>query len=200
MANVSDVVLRRRLKAWAGWTLAACGAVAASVTLAPWPLGLFGGALAVTMISIAAIDSRHFIIPDGLVLTAIGLGLTQAAFLATQEILPAVLVAAARGVILGLAFWGLLKGYERLRGRPGIGLGDVKLAVAAGVWLDWPMIAVSIEIAALAALAVVAVCYLRGKRISRTTPIPFGTFLAPAMWLGWLLQAAVPEMMFGIAG
>jgi hypothetical protein len=33
-----------------------------------------------------------------------------------------------------------LSSYQRLRGREGIGLGDAKLAGAAGVWLDWPSI------------------------------------------------------------
>ncbi len=50
--------------------------------------------------------------------------------------------------------------YRRLRGREGIGLGDVKLAGVAGAWLDWQSIPIAVEIAALAALAVCLVRWL----------------------------------------
>ena len=42
--------------------------------------------------------------------------------------------------------------YEWWRGRRGLGMGDVKLAAVAGVWLDWFTIVAVIEFAALAAL------------------------------------------------
>ena len=61
--------------------------------------------------------------------------------------------AALRGAVLAFAFLSLLILYRRLRGRDGIGLGDVKLAGVAGVWLDWWVLPGVIEIAALAALA-----------------------------------------------
>ena len=70
------------------------------------------------------------------------------------------------------------------------GLGDVKLAAAAGVWLDWPCIPVAIEIAAVAALAVYATAHVAGRRrIRAATRLPFGLFLAPAIWLAWLVQS-----------
>ena len=56
--------------------------------------------------------------------------------------------------------------YRRIRGRDGIGLGDVKLAGVAGVWLDWWVLPVAIEIAALAALAVYAMRFLHGRNLS----------------------------------
>ena len=37
------------------------------------------------------------------------------------------------------SFFALRYGYARLRGRQGLGLGDVKLAFVAGAWLDWLM-------------------------------------------------------------
>jgi leader peptidase (prepilin peptidase)/N-methyltransferase len=76
-----------------------------------------------------------------------------------------------------------------VRGREGIGLGDVKLAGAAGVWLAWTTIPVAIEIAALAALAVyVGRQFAGGRVMSATARMPFGLFLAPAIWIGWLLE------------
>ena len=99
-------------------------------------------------------------------------------------------LALLRGAVLALLFLGLHLIYRRLRGRDGIGLGDVKLAGVAGVWLDWLTTTLAIEIAALAALAFFAVWHFAGGRaVSVTTRVPFGVFLAPAIWLAWLIEA-----------
>ena len=100
-------------------------------------------------------------------------------------------VAALRGAVMAIAFLSLRVLYHRIRGYDGIGLGDVKLAGVAGVWLDWWVLPVAIEIAALAAIAVYAVRFLYGRRPSARlkAKLPFGLFLAPAIWVGWLLQA-----------
>ena len=89
---------------------------------------------------------------------------------------------------VGAAFYILREAYRLLRGRDGIGLGDVKLALVAGIWLDWVPMAFAVQVAALAALAVIGVRAARGHRVSRMTAIPFGLFLAPAVWVGWLFQ------------
>ena len=70
-----------------------------------------------------------------------------------------------------------------------IGLGDIKLAAVAGVWLDWHMMPIAIDIAAAAALAVYVTRQLALGRIIRPTGrLPFGLFLAAAIWIGWLLD------------
>ena len=64
--------------------------------------------------------------------------------------------------------------------------------MAGGAWLDWVMIPVVIEIAAATALTVYLLSYLAGQRdepLRLTSRLPFGLFLAPAIWLGWLLQS-----------
>ena len=63
---------------------------------------------------------------------------------------------------MAIAFFSLRILYRRIRGHDGIGLGDVKLAGVAGVWLDWWVLPVAIEIAALAALAAYAMRLLLG--------------------------------------
>jgi leader peptidase (prepilin peptidase)/N-methyltransferase len=170
-------------------------AVAASLAAAPGLPGLIGGALAVVTIAIAATDARRFVIPDQLVLAGLGLGLLHASLAPPDDVAWALLGAIVRGLAVALAFLALLKGYEWLRGREGMGLGDVKLAGVAGVWLDWPALTISIEIAAVAALAVIGIRAWRGHRVSGTTPVPFGAFFAPAIWLAWLLQTSVLAML-----
>jgi len=49
--------------------------------------------------------------------------------------------------LLGLAFLGLRALYRRLRGREGIGLGDLKLAGVAAVWLDCLIVPIAVETA-----------------------------------------------------
>jgi leader peptidase (prepilin peptidase)/N-methyltransferase len=101
------------------------------------------------------------------------------------------LLAIVRGAAFALLFFALQVGYRRLRQREGLGTGDVKLAMAGGAWLDWVTIPVVIEIAAAAALAVYLLSYLAGQRdepFRLSSRLPFGLFLAPAIWLGWLLQ------------
>ena len=66
----------------------------------------------------------------------------------------------------------------------------------AGVWLDWLAITFAVEIAALAALAAIALRALRGRRVTGKTPVPFGLFFAPAIWLAWLLQRSVLQAAF----
>jgi leader peptidase (prepilin peptidase)/N-methyltransferase len=170
--------------------IAGASTVVASLLLLPNVHGVIGGGLAILMIAIAIIDARRFMIPDELTATAVALGFLHAVIQGSDMIVEALASAALRGAVVAFAFLGLRVLYRGLRGREGIGLGDVKLAGVAGLWLDWWTIPVAIEIAALAALAVYAMRVLYGGGSVRLmTKLPFGLFLAPAIWLSWLLEA-----------
>ena len=177
------------IEAVAAGAAGAC-AIAASLVLVPDWRGIAGAGLAVLMFAIAAVDARRFIIPDELTAAALALGLAYAAIEDIDMLAQALALAALRGGVSALAFLGLRALYRRLRGRHGIGLGDVKLAGVAGVWLDWSFIPIAIEIAALAALGTYLVRHWWLRRAVRpTTRLPFGLFLAPAIWIGWLFEA-----------
>jgi len=149
--------------------IAWAASIAASLILFPNAQGAIGGGLAVLMIAIAVVDARRFIIPDELTVAALALGFLHAAIQDSGMVVEALANAALRGAVLALAFFGLQVLYRRIRGREGIGLGDVKLAGVAGVWLDWWMVPVAIEIAALAALAAYAMRLLSKGRSVRST-------------------------------
>jgi leader peptidase (prepilin peptidase) / N-methyltransferase len=187
---------RADIGALAALGLVAAAAVIVSVIAAPGLAGILGAALALDVVAIAAIDARRFIIPDELTLAALVLGIANAGLDTWPEggsaVFASIGAALLRGAVLAGCFFALRALYARLRGREGIGLGDVKLAGAGGVWLAWSTIPVAIEIAALAALAVYVVRQLAGGRVmSATARMPFGLFLAPAIWLGWLLEATL---------
>jgi leader peptidase (prepilin peptidase) / N-methyltransferase len=176
--------------AYAVLTAIACSIAIASLVAAPGTPGLFGGALGLLMLAIAATDARSFIIPDKLTLAAFALALTNAANEDLASMSENIAIAALRGLVLALAFFALREIYLRLRHRHGIGLGDVKLAAVAGAWLDWTLIPVAIAIAAVIGLIAYTVNQLVLRRpIRAAAKLPFGLFFAPTIWVCWLLNA-----------
>ena len=121
---------------------------------------------------------------------ALGLGLVHAGLTGSETATEGIALAAIRAGAMAFAFLVLRVIYSRLRGRQGIGLGDVKLAGVAGIWLDWQMIPIAVEIATLSALAVYVMRqWVLGRSLRWTSRIPLGLFLAPAIWLAWFLDA-----------
>jgi leader peptidase (prepilin peptidase)/N-methyltransferase len=164
--------------------------VTTSLLVAPGLRGAIGAALALLMLAIAAIDARRFIIPDELSAAAFALALVHAALCAPDAVLEAAAIAVLRGGLVALVFMAVRVGYRALREREGIGLGDVKLAGVAGAWLDWSTLPIAVEIAAVAALAIHLVRqHVLRRPVRPTNRLPFGLFLAPAIWLGWLWEA-----------
>jgi leader peptidase (prepilin peptidase)/N-methyltransferase len=175
------------------------GALAVGLSFAASPdwRGVFGAALALLMLAIALSDIRYFIIPNALSGTAFVLGLIFAGLFDDAPLVQAILMCLLRAAAAALPLLALMLLYEWWRSRPGLGLGDVKLAAVAGAWLDWFTIIGVIEVAALAALMAYAVWrYVLRRPIASTTPLPFGLFLAPAIWAGWLAEAALARYQF----
>ncbi len=164
----------------------------ASLVVAPNILGVTGAGLALVMVAIAVIDLRSFIIPDTLNLAALALAFANSIFSATDNAMEAVASAALRGCVLSFAFLGLRIAYRSFRKREGIGLGDVKLAGVAGAWLDWQTMAITVEIAAVAALVSYgARQWALARSLRPTSHLPFGLFFAPAIWLGWFFETTL---------
>jgi len=152
---------------------------------------MFGGVLAVLMLAIAASDARRFIVPNVLTAPAFLLGLLYAALFSPAPG-AAIVAGLLRALATALPLMALMLAYQWLRGRPGLGLGDVKLAAVAGVWLDWFMIVGVVEAAALATIVAYVISrYALHRPVTAATALPFGLFFAPAIWLGWLVQTIV---------
>ncbi|MGB6176643.1 MAG: A24 family peptidase [Methylocella sp.] len=180
----------RGLITYGAFAVLGCSVAIASLVAAPGASGLLGGALGLLMLAVAVADARAFIIPDKLTIAAFLLALTNAANEGLESMPENIAVAALRGLVLAVAFFALREIYLRLRRRHGIGLGDVKLAAVAGAWLDWTLIPVAIEVAALAALIFYVASRLVLRRpLGAAAKLPFGLFFAPAIWFCWLLNA-----------
>nr|WP_246751964.1 A24 family peptidase [Bradyrhizobium diazoefficiens] len=168
-------------------SLALLVGVFASLVTAPGAEGIYGAFLAALMLAIAANDARHYLIPNELSGAAFALALLRAAAFVPDEGAQALFWPVARAVAVALPLLLLMLAYRHWRGRDGLGLGDVKLAAVCGAWLDLATGAAVIELAALLAIgAYVANAALQRKRLRGTAFLPFGLFLAPSIWIGWL--------------
>ena len=131
-------------------------------------------AFVLALLAIAWIDLDTQTIPDVLTIPGVGLGLAASLF--GPPGIGASLLGAAVG---GTSLWLVGYAYERSTGVPGMGGGDVKLAMMMGAFLGTAGVFASIFLASLAGSVFGAVLIARGRG-SRRTAIPFGTFLAPA--------------------
>jgi leader peptidase (prepilin peptidase)/N-methyltransferase len=171
-------------------SFAAVVAVGVSLVASPGPEGLFGAFLGLLMLAVAIADNRRYIIPNELTAAAVALALLRAGTIGADAGWFGVVWAAFRAAAITIPFLALMMAYRRWRGRDGLGLGDIKLAAVAGAWLGWTTIFAVIEVATLSALAAYFVNgYFRKRPLKATAFLPFGLFLAPAIWIGWLIEA-----------
>ena len=162
--------------------------IATSVQLLSLRTALVGILLGLAMVTIAAIDADQFIIPDWLSLPAIPLGLLASGQLLHPDIDVIVDASHFVGAIAGGgSLWLISMLYYRWRHEVGLGFGDVKLAAAAGAWVGIEYFHIVLLLASGIALLSVAVTgVVRRQFPARTLAVPFGTFLAPSIWLVWV--------------
>lgn len=160
---------------------AAIGALA--LTAVPGPMGFAGALFGWILLALAALDLGHYWLPDRLTMPLLALGLLLGPAPFTDRVLAA---AIGGGGLLAVAII-----YRRVRGRDGLGLGDVKLMAAIGAWLSPVLLAPLLLLAALCGLASIIVVRLNGRAVAAEDPVPFGAFLAAAAFPMWLVAAAV---------
>jgi leader peptidase (prepilin peptidase)/N-methyltransferase len=168
--------------------IASAGAVAFCFLTLDRRDAFFGSLLAVAALVVAAVDVERFEIPDLANVLILLAGLTWQVWGHVDDMVAALLrCAVAAGLLL------LVRGfYRRWRQVEGLGLGDVKLAGAGAVWLDWSQMWFALAVAAGGAALLVL-----GRRLGLKEPIlhdtalPFGAFLAPAIWIAWIVQMTV---------
>jgi leader peptidase (prepilin peptidase) / N-methyltransferase len=132
------------------------------------------------LLPLALIDWRHLTLPDPMVLLLFTVGVGVAWSFGSERFVHH-LAGAAAGA-LGLACLAAL--YRCLRGRHGLGWGDVKLLGAIGIWVSWEGLPGVLLIAAVCGL-IVALTRLYGFR-TEEQHYPLGTFLAFGAWIVWL--------------
>ncbi len=166
--------------------------IATSVQLLSPRAALVGTLLGLAMVAIAVIDADEFIIPDWLSLPAIPLGLLASGQLLHPDVDVTVDAAHLAGAIAGGgSLWLISTLYYRWRNDVGLGFGDVKLAAAAGAWVGIEYFHIVLLLASGVALLSVAIIGVIKRQLpARTLAVPFGTFLAPSIWLVWVITEA----------
>lgn len=169
--------------------LAGFAAAALAVVLAPSPaVMVLGASFLWCLLGLALCDLAAFRLPDALTGTLALLGLA----LAWADPARGVLAGLAAGAAGVAAFAALRFGYRALRGREGLGMGDVKLMAGIGAGLGFAALPLVTLIAALAALALAWRARLGGAGAAATgpqAPVPFGAYLASAAMAVWVLSA-----------
>ncbi len=138
-------------------------------------------------------DLRERILPDEVNFFGLGAGLLfsfftksldgTAAWLANRwfELPPPPMALSVVDSILGAAagsglLWLVAEGYFRIRGREGMGLGDVKMMAAIGAFLGVKRTMMTILAGSLLG-SVIGICLIAVSKKGRDYELPFGTFL-----------------------
>jgi len=164
-------------------------ALATSYTLlAAWyadaPATALGLAWAVTLlVLLALIDVRTRLLPDALTLPLLWTGLGLALLGRGLVMLPEALAAT---MIAYVSLWLLTWLFLILRGRDGMGGGDVKLLAAIGAWIGWPDVLFVLLCASVTGI-LTALAAARGRHLGAQHP--FGPHLAGAAIVWMILRA-----------
>jgi leader peptidase (prepilin peptidase) / N-methyltransferase len=172
------------------FVIVACGSsVAALLSFAflPWQLATASTILTILMIAGADVDARTCLLPDVVTYGAVICGVLAAALLDPVNAWAGTGEAVLRAAVTSLPLAALRAAYTRVRGREGLGLGDVKLAAAVGAWLPLEAVPICFSLAATAAL--VSLVLRRRKERLDGLRVPFGAFLCPALWLVFFVNA-----------
>lgn len=191
---VSAAVQRGRCRACRGriaplhWQveLAALAIGAAAGAVAPWPEALAGAVFGWLLLTLAALDVRHWWLPDQLTALLAAGGIASGLL----GYGPALVDRAIGGVAGFALLWGIACAYKRLRRREGMGGGDPKLFAGIGLWLGWQLLPAVLLVASLIGLGVVLLMRVGGRAVTGTDALPLGALLAAAAYPAWLIMVA----------
>jgi leader peptidase (prepilin peptidase) / N-methyltransferase len=178
------------LSAWVAWHFG-FGAPAACALLVTWSL-----------IALTGIDIDHQLLPDNITLPLMWAGLVAAVAIGSG--LGAALPVSPPDAVIGaaagyLSLWLVFHVFKLVTGKEGMGYGDFKLFAALGAWLGWKLLPlIVIMSAATGAVLGILMIVLRGR--DRSTPMPFGPYLAAAGWLAMMYGDSLVNGYLRVSG
>lgn len=123
------------------------------------------------------IDLKHYIIPDSLNFTIIGLGLVKTFVPNFDTILIHDLTQSILGGVVGyFSIWIIIYLYRVVKNIEGMGLGDAKLMAGIGCLFGWQSILPVLFISSVFGLLFVSPSLISKKK-NLTSKIPFGPFI-----------------------
>ncbi len=147
------------------------------------------------LIALTFIDIDHMLLPDQLTLPLVWLTLIAAVMDITITPSDAIIGAAVGYLSLWSVYWL----FKLATGKEGMGYGDFKLLAVFGGLLGWQSILTIVLLSSVVgAIIGIAQIILQGK--DKTTPIPFGPYLAIAGWVTLLWGEQIQAYYFSYLG
>jgi len=132
-------------------------------------------------------------LPDNITLPLLWLGI-----LVNTSNLYTTLETSIFGAVIGyLILWSIYKLFKLITGKEGMGYGDFKLLAALGAWMGWILLPQIILLSSLVG-AVIGVSMIVFKKHNRSTPIPFGPYLAIAGWIAFMWGNDINQLWLNI--
>lgn len=135
------------------------------------------------LLAIAAYDALQLRIPDVANLSLLLGGLAAGEVLHRASPVTGLVSAA----LAFAAMWLVREGYLLLRGRQGLGLGDVKFVAAGAAWVGLEGVPSLVLCASACALLTVGAVVSSGRAVARLDRWPFGPFLAIGLMAVWVV-------------
>lgn len=148
------------------------------------PGGLLLGALALGLAVLSVIDLEIGIIPDKMLLILAPLGVIYR-YGEGARALDGILISVIGGAFAGGVAWAVHYGFKWLRGRDGLGLGDVKFFAVAGLWLGPFGLPAFMIVSGVSGVAFA----LLWRRLGGGREFPFGPSLSLGLFLCLLFPA-----------
>ena len=146
-----------------------------------------------SMIALSVIDIDTQLLPDSITLPLLWIGL-----LINIKGVFAPLDTAIIGTVAGyISLWSVYWLFKFATGKEGMGFGDFKLLAAIGAWLGWKFLPQVILLSSLVG-AVVGVALIALRRNNRSTPLPFGPYLAAAGIIAMIWGPQINTVYLGL--
>ena len=153
----------------------------------------FGLIFTWALIALTMIDAKTQLLPDNITLPLLWLGI-----LVNTSNLYTTLETSVFGAVIGyLILWSIYKLFKLITGKEGMGYGDFKLLAALGAWMGWMLLPQIILLSSLVG-AVIGVSMIVFKKHNRSTPIPFGPYLAIAGWIAFMWGNDINQLWLNI--
>ncbi|WP_298361387.1 A24 family peptidase [uncultured Litoreibacter sp.] len=148
------------------------------------------------LLGLAVADAVWYRLPD--LMTA---GLLVAGFTIAWADPQRTIINAVIGSAVGCGgFWALRGAYRQIRGREGLGLGDVKLMAGIGAGIGPMALPALLLLASLAGLVLAATRASHTKiPLKGTNKLPFGAFLSLSAMVIWFVMTVLPNISIMLA-
>ena len=147
------------------------------------------------LIALALIDYDTQLLPDGITLPLLWLGLILSLFGLFTDSQSAII-----GAVVGyLSLWIVFQLFRLATGKEGMGFGDFKLFALFGAWLGWQYLPQIILLSALTGALLGSILIASGRH-ERGRPLPFGPFLAAAGWISLIWGPQINEAYLRVSG